>query len=1188
MWIPGCSTGEEVYTLAIILLEQLEALEERRQMSRIAAPDEGRARVDGEEEESTNRWIRDRPSSAQIAVPFHQRKPIQIIATDVDVKALEKAKLGLYSESIAAQVSPERLRKFFVRVPGGFKVSRQLRDMVLFSAHDVCSQPPFHRIDLVSCRNLLIYFTQATRDQVLSNFRFSLGGNGGVLVLGTSEGLGSIGENMFAQLHPSLKVYRSIVGKAAARVPFGSSSQAMVPRSATTGYDIPFAGGDIVSFSASAQRSSAAAIVRSEEALRTVSRATDSARHHVAVSSDRRSGTKRLPPKFFANLMSEFADCCITIDSELRVVHSLGVRCDDFVDHSEVWGVPDLLDFLHPHYVDAVLLGVRRIFPDGFEFLSLSDLQNQRLPSTVIQSHTGYTGDAEQIRLRFARQVHADSTILGVIYFSPVYTEGSGSGVAVTTDGDPGSVITHDAESSFQVGDELVWSRERLVTELQTEISGLRERLKEVIAQLEASNEELQAANEELMASNEELQATNEELQSVNEELLTMNTENEMKIDELQQLNTDMNNLLRWTEVGVAFLDLEGALRRFTSLLGSIIQARETDLGRSIMDFSEQFENFAVMDDIRLMIRTSRPVSRDVLHKPTQLWYRVKVTPYTQDNKVDGAVLMFSDVTAAKMQEFERQATKEAAFQQLSRELQREQWAMEAIVSTCQDAIMIVQLPTSFIYGLQRTAFDRSMTAAGDATPAAVGGGEAEAAGDDLLGVITFASASCAALTGYSCSEILQIGNLGHFICADDHAKFVRSLESIFGKTVNNTRVRVRSRAHEWCWTEQSVGLVERTVARGEVVAVTPPPDTAALVLGSPADAAAASAGPSHCHVVLVFRDISAMMQAKVQDSVRQQREVEKNTAALSEYVASDLRTPISSFQMGCELLRSSGLNTTQLNQLLTLENATELLTHTVNNILTHSRLAAGKELQAEPKSVCVRQLVSKVIGIIHSSPHAEGVDVAARVSSAIASAIMTSESWLLHILVNLMSHALKFTTEGSVQLTMKLVSSSELPETAGDTTDTDGVCSEVEDGALTKLLVEVSDTGTGFESMLMSDETQPLQQLQSNRGGLALGLFSVRKQVSTLGGTCGVRVNTDADPGCVFWFWLPYIPVITDADEPTDIGDSEQVLEILDVPRSGALPSLTTITPLPSTPTAADEAKQDERVVPLGATPPQ
>jgi two-component system CheB/CheR fusion protein len=160
VWVPGCSTGEEAYSIAMVLLESLNG----------------------------------RPNK------------VQIFATDIDSEAIEYARKGLFPDNIAADVSEERLQEFFTKEDSYFKVKKSVREMIIFSEQDVIHDPPFIGMDLISCRNLLIYLTSEAQNKIISSFAYSLN-PGGILFLGTSETLGHYSD-LFTTVNNKWKLFR--------------------------------------------------------------------------------------------------------------------------------------------------------------------------------------------------------------------------------------------------------------------------------------------------------------------------------------------------------------------------------------------------------------------------------------------------------------------------------------------------------------------------------------------------------------------------------------------------------------------------------------------------------------------------------------------------------------------------------------------------------------------------------------------------------------------------------------------------------------------------------------------------------------------------------------------------------------------------------------------------------------------
>lgn len=145
IWVPGCASGKECYSIAICLLE----------------------------------FLGDRVSDT----------PIQIFATDIDEIALARARSGRYIENIARDISPERLRRYFMKVDQNYQIMHTIREQCTFAKHDLCRDPPFSNLDLISCRNLLIYLEPAMQKRVIPLFHYALNPSG-FLSLGISESIG--------------------------------------------------------------------------------------------------------------------------------------------------------------------------------------------------------------------------------------------------------------------------------------------------------------------------------------------------------------------------------------------------------------------------------------------------------------------------------------------------------------------------------------------------------------------------------------------------------------------------------------------------------------------------------------------------------------------------------------------------------------------------------------------------------------------------------------------------------------------------------------------------------------------------------------------------------------------------------------------------------------------------------------
>jgi two-component system CheB/CheR fusion protein len=164
VWVPGCSTGEEAYSIAILLVEAMETLK--------------------------------------------LNYTVQIFATDINSLAIAEARIGVYPANISEYLSPDRLTRFFTVEPdsGNYRIHRGIREMVVFSLHDLIKDPPFSRMDLISCRNLLIYLNTELQKKIIPLFHYSLNPEG-LLFLGSSEGIGDC-DDLYSVLDRKSKLYR--------------------------------------------------------------------------------------------------------------------------------------------------------------------------------------------------------------------------------------------------------------------------------------------------------------------------------------------------------------------------------------------------------------------------------------------------------------------------------------------------------------------------------------------------------------------------------------------------------------------------------------------------------------------------------------------------------------------------------------------------------------------------------------------------------------------------------------------------------------------------------------------------------------------------------------------------------------------------------------------------------------------
>jgi two-component system CheB/CheR fusion protein len=517
VWVVGCATGEEAYSIAILLLEQA-----RRMTS---APQ------------------------------------LQVFATDIDEDALDEARAGRYPESICVDVDSERLGRFFEREAGYYRVCRELRELVLFSPHNALRDPPFSRLDLVSCRNMLIYLNRDAQDRVFGMFHFALRSDG-FLFLGSSEPA----ENtlLFATVAPKHRLF----------------ARRMAPSS--YGFDaVP----------STSRRISPHAVPPALPAERTVSFGE---MHH--------------------RLVEHYAPPSVLVSEELEVLH-VSEHAGQFLQIAGGEPTRQLLRLAHP----ALRLDLRTAI--------YAARQHRANESRMVRFDDNGTARAIMLRVRMVD-----------------VPELAGSYLVLFDEQQPAPEPLAESHSDAFI--------EPVVREIEDELNRTRDQLRTTIEQyetsveeLKASNEELQAINEELRSATEELETSKEELQSVNEELTTLNQELKGKVEELSRANSDLQNLMQSTDIGVVFLDRFLNIKRYTPRVTDLINIIPSDLNRPLAHLTHRLDTNELPELARRVLRDLRTVERDVRTSDDRR-FLARLLPYRSlEDRIDGVVLTFVEVS---------------------------------------------------------------------------------------------------------------------------------------------------------------------------------------------------------------------------------------------------------------------------------------------------------------------------------------------------------------------------------------------------------------------------------------------------------------------------------------------------------------------------------------------------------------
>ena len=546
-WVAGCSTGEEAYSLAIVFREALLARHPRPNLT------------------------------------------LQIFATDLDEDAIRRARAGVYPAGIASDVSAERLEQCFLREDDGYRVRPEIRETVVFAVQDLVADPPFIKLDLLSCRNVLIYLDAPLQRKMMTVFHYALR-PGGVLVLGTAETVGAASP-LFAAVDPRVRVYRRLEGTRPGELPEFPGATGRGDRNGGGG-ELPVAAGR--------------------------------AGPNLEQLADRL-------------MLQEFAPAAVLCTPSGDLVYVSG-RTGRFLEPAAGKANLNLLAMAREGLREPLAEALRRA-AESREVVRCPDLPVDATPGAL----------RADITVRRQAEPGALAGMLLVVFAEAPAGGTPAVRPAPPALGDAAGAVVDPAGEA--AGGDAAAARRRLEGDLERAhelVKRLRDEMQTSQEELRAANEELQSTNEELQSTNEELTTSKEEMQSMNEELQTVNTELLARVDELSRASSDMRNLLNSTSIATLFLDARLQVRRFTPAITAIVKLIPGDVGRPITDLVLALDYPALASDIREVLQTL--IFREVqVRASDDRWFTVRIMPYQgHDQRIDGVVITFLDTTAMK------------------------------------------------------------------------------------------------------------------------------------------------------------------------------------------------------------------------------------------------------------------------------------------------------------------------------------------------------------------------------------------------------------------------------------------------------------------------------------------------------------------------------------------------------------
>ncbi len=1091
-WVTACSTGEEAYSLAILVNEAL---------------------VDSE-----------------------KKLRVKIFATDIDRTALEKASLGIYPQSITNDITPERLRRYFVVKDDGYQVMRKLREMMIFSPHDLTKDAGFTRMHLISCRNVLIYMQPQLQHQVLRNLHFSLITKG-VLFLGEAESVG-VFESEFKPLDNKWKIYQK---RRNVRLPMPLKANSRI--SAT-----------------SLLRSS----LTSSQKLKT--------------ESNREQSLKRI--------LDESNSVMLLVNQDHRLLHVCG-------DADKIFQAPD---------GDFATEVTQMVVPSLQLPLNIALRRVKKEKKSVL-----YTGikinnedDVYKINLKVIPPESAPETgsfnLVLINYYSVSQSQQAAQ------------------PEKFKVGNEA----QRRFLELEQELVETRENLQALVEELETTNEEQQASNEELTASNEELQSTNEELHSVNEELHTVNIEYQGKIQELTELNNDIDNLLKSTDIGVIFLDPKLKIRKFTPAATEAIALRQADIDRPLEELSYKIDCCDLLRLLQDVLKNKKFIEKEVKLKEKDFYFLMRIHPYqTEDGQDEGIVISFVQINEIKKVQRQLEQTlgtlrsRETELSQLNQKLEQrvaertttlanfsdrlkqlhrlattnyerlEDLFADYIETGCQIFNLttgIVSQVTDFTYKILavRSPLDLSVGFETDCkntycaevvekettvcfshvgimkqmqqhpvyqnlhlesfigTPILVNG--------VIYGTLNFSDTTprTEEFESYE-KEIIELmaKDIGQSLAAWQNRAALQKSEQRFRSAFEQAAVGIAHLAPDGTWLKvnqklcQIVGYTEEELLQKTFQDITHPDDldtyleyirqmlageietysmekryirqdNTIIWINLTVSLVKKDSGEPE-YFISVIEDIGDRKQTELALTESRQKLEQTNLAkdAFIAHMSHELRTPLNSIIGFSSILQQDpNLIEEQLRNVNIVHQSGQHLLTLINDILDFSKIEVGK-LKLTPQIFNFSDFLEDLVDIFRLRAEQKGLNFINQISLFLPINVQADRTRLRQVLLNLLSNAVKFTETGSISFIVFCVKE---------------LCA----GGGQKIRFQVEDTGIGIPAEKFADIFTPFKQLDihlQNQEGTGLGLTITENLLQLMDSK--IQLSSTLGKGSRFWFDL-------------------------------------------------------------------
>jgi two-component system CheB/CheR fusion protein len=540
IWSPGCSTGEEAYPIAILLQEHMEALKKNYRL--------------------------------------------QVFATDIDNQAIATARAGIYPASIAVDISPERLARFFTSEANSsmYRIHKNIRDILVFSEQDVIKDPPFSKLDLISCRNLLIYMGGGLQKKLIPLFHYALN-PGGILFLGTSETVGEF-DDLFPALDRKAKLYQR--------------KQELYAKRSTLDQFIP-------SLTADDARAPLVAAKKAAHMKPTLRDLTEQA------------------------ILLQVAPAAALVDSlgDILYLHGRTGMC------------------LEPPPGEAGVNNILKMAREGLQRDLTTALHKASVTKEIVRCkglRVKTNGDFAPVNLTVS-PVQSDPAVTPEQFrYLVILEEAPPSDEVISGQSSVISDQSLESDERIEALKNELRTKEEYLKTANEELETSNEELKSSNEEMQSVNEELQSTNEELETSKEELQSVNEELATVNAELQTKVSDLSRANNDMNNLLAGTGIATIFVDHDLRIMRFTPTASRIINLIQSDIGRPVGHIVSNMVGYNSLIADTQTVLDTLVSKEIEIRITDDMWYTMRILPYR------TLDNVIEGAVISFFDISEIK------------------------------------------------------------------------------------------------------------------------------------------------------------------------------------------------------------------------------------------------------------------------------------------------------------------------------------------------------------------------------------------------------------------------------------------------------------------------------------------------------------------------------------------------------------